>query len=116
MAVPFSRYDFVHQSDGCWTWQRTNPDGSTTHLSARRKDIGAIMGDAVVVAHGFRPHVDHWIIDDYHSVTYFEPGSLPKVLSKRDIIPDVDRGVVSVPVGFRQDQQQEQQQPQPKHE
>ena len=83
MAVPFSRYDFVHQSDGCWTWQRTNPDGSTTHLSARRKDIGAIMADAVV--RGFRPSIDHWIIDNHRTVSYFEPGSPPKVLNKADI-------------------------------
>ena len=90
MATPLPRYDFVRQVDDAWTWQRTNRDGSTTRLSARHESAGTIMADAV--ASGFRPSVHYWLVDDDHTVSYFEPGNLPKTLNKLDILLDTDSG------------------------
>ena len=97
MAAPLSRYDFVHQPDGAWTWHRTDSGKSTTALSARRQTIGAVMADAIV--HGFRPSVDHWIVDTLQTVSYFEPGSPPKTLNKPEIHADTDTAVGTIPVG-----------------
>ena len=98
MAMPFSRYDFVRHSDGTWTWQCTSANKSTTSLSVRRKDIGSTMADAIV--HGFRPSADHWIIDDLHSVSYFEPDGPAKTLTKADTWPDDESRAGAVAVGL----------------
>ena len=42
------------------------------------------MIDALAV--GFNPHLDYWITDDYHAITYCEPGRATKTVSKS---PDI---------------------------
>ena len=80
MVMTTPLYEFSFLRDGTWTWQRTNPDGSTTHASAGHKTMGETAADAF--DHGFRPSVDHWTLDSLHAVTYFAPGQSPKTLTK----------------------------------
>ena len=98
MTAPVLRYDFIRQPDGSWTWQRTNPDGSTTRLSARHGTIAEATADAA--ACGFQPSMDHWIIDGLHTVTYVESGKPPKSMKKLYSGRDALSAVVSVPVGL----------------
>ena len=79
-AKALERWDFCHEANDGWGWQRVNVQGRTSATSVAHKTFGSAMSDAM--SHGFSPQQHGFLVEDVGSVTRFTPGEIPQVLRK----------------------------------
>jgi hypothetical protein len=82
------RWNFIHQGDGRWIWQRARVAGTTDWISEVHADFGKLVADAV--RHGFIPERHFWVVTQKRWSTHFAPGAAPTT-----VVPGPDGLVVS---------------------
>jgi hypothetical protein len=69
-------WHFRQQGNGVWAWQHSYAHGGASGFSLPHGSFGSAIADAI--SHGFSPQKHQWEVEDNGSITYFEPGQVPR--------------------------------------
>jgi hypothetical protein len=73
------RWNFIHQADGNWIWQRTRAGEAEDWISEAHADFGKLLADAI--RHGFVPEGQFWAVTQKRWSTHFAPGAAPTTVA-----------------------------------